>query len=120
MTACTAWIVITIAGLFEVVWAVGLKVSDGFSRPVPAIVYACMILSVGFLGVAMRAFPISTAYAVWTGIGTLGTAAWGIIFLRESGHPARVTFIAVIFVGIVGLGIADRLIEGASTLRAER
>jgi quaternary ammonium compound-resistance protein SugE len=108
----TLWVVLIIAGLLEIAWAIGLKYSGGFSRPVPAIVYACMVVSVGLLGVAMRGIPAGTVYAVWTGIGTVGTAALGIPLFCESSDPLRLFFLGVIVIGVVGLGCVEFVSEG--------
>jgi len=98
------WIYLCIAGMFEVTWAVGLKYTAGFTRPLPsAFVAVSMAASVGLLGLAVRDLPIGTAYAVWTGIGTLGAAAWGMIVLGEPAGALRLTCIALIALGIAGL-----------------
>lgn len=102
-----AWIVLVLAGLFEVGWAVGLKYTDGFTRLVPTIVtVASMAVSLALLGLALRTLPLGTAYAVWTGIGTIGTAVLGIVLLGESAGAARLACIGLIVVGIVGLRLA--------------
>ena len=102
MTSAWTWVVL--AGLCEIVWAAGLKLSDGFRRPwVSAATVAVMILSFALLSQGMRRLPAGTAYAVWTGIGAAGTAVVGIIFLGESAAPARLASLAVIVAGIVGL-----------------
>ena len=99
-----AWIILVIAGLLEVVWAVGLKYTDGFRRPLPsAIVIAAMVASMWMLGSAARTLPIGTAYAVWVGIGALGAAILGVILFAEPVTPARVTFLVLLLVAIVGL-----------------
>jgi quaternary ammonium compound-resistance protein SugE len=97
------WLVLIVAGLFEIGWAIGLKQADGFTRPVPAFVYVSMFMSVALLGVAMKALPVGTAYAIWTGIGTVGTAILGICWFDEPVTWARVAFIGLIVLGIVGL-----------------
>ena len=102
-----AWIVLVLAGLFEVGWAVGLKYTDGFTRLVPTLVtVASMAVSLALLGLALRTLPLGTAYAVWTGIGTIGTAVLGIVLLGESAAAARLACIGLIVVGIVGLRLA--------------
>lgn len=79
-----SWIYLAVAGLFEVAWAVGLKSTHGFTRPLPSVfVGAAMLASMGLLSLAVRELPIGTAYAVWTGIGTLGAAAFGMMFLAS-------------------------------------
>jgi quaternary ammonium compound-resistance protein SugE len=98
------WIVLLLAGLLEVVWAVGLKYTEGFTRLVPsAVTLAAMAGSVILLGLALRALPLGTAYAVWTGIGTVGTVLWGIMMLDEPANAARLACIAMIVLGIAGL-----------------
>jgi len=99
-----AWIALGIAGLFEVAWAVGLKYAQGFTRPGwSAFTVACMAASFWFLAVALRALPLGTAYAVWTGIGAIGTTLFGMLFLGESHEWLRIVCILLIVAGIVGL-----------------
>lgn len=99
-----SWLILVVAGMLEIVWAVGLKYTDGFSRLLPSIgTVAAMILSVSLLSFAMKSLPIGTAYAVWVGIGMVGTVAAGIIFLNEPANAARLISIALIISGIVGL-----------------
>jgi quaternary ammonium compound-resistance protein SugE len=99
-----AWIVLALAGLFEVGWAVGLKYTAGFTRLVPSVLtVASMIVSLGLLGVALRTLPLGTAYAVWTGIGTIGTALLGIWLFEEAATALRLACIGLILAGIVGL-----------------
>jgi quaternary ammonium compound-resistance protein SugE len=99
-----AWIVLTLAGLFEIGWAVGLKYSAGFTRLWPTLwTAASMAVSVALLGLAMNSLPLGTAYAVWTGIGTIGTAVLGIVLLGESASALRLACIALIAAGIIGL-----------------
>ncbi len=101
------WILLLIAGLFEVGWAIGLKYTEGFTRLWPSIgTAAAMLVSIGLLGIAMRALPVGTAYAVWTGIGTVGTVILGIVLLGESATPWRLACLGLIVVGIVGLKVA--------------
>ncbi len=98
------WLVLFVAGLFEIAWAVGLKYSDGFSKLWPSIfTISCMIISMGLLAYAVKHLPVGTAYAIWTGIGAVGTAILGIILFDESKELIRVFFIFLIVVGIVGL-----------------
>jgi quaternary ammonium compound-resistance protein SugE len=100
------WIVLVIAGLFEVGWAVGLKYAEGFTRLWPSVGTAvALVLSMALLGVALRTLPLGTAYAVWTGIGTVGTAILGIVLFREPATAARLACIALIVAGIVGLKV---------------
>ena len=102
-----AWIVLFIAGLMEVAWAIGLKYTEGFTRLVPSVLtLACMAGSVILLGVALKSLPIGTAYAVWTGIGAVGAFTLGIVVFGDSASTVRMVSIALIVAGIVGLKIA--------------
>jgi len=102
-----AWILLIIAGLFEVGWAIGLKYSEGLTRLWPSVwTVAAMVISVYLLAVAVRTLPIGTGYAVWTGIGAAGTALLGIVLLNESASAIRIASIGLIVAGIVGLKIA--------------
>jgi quaternary ammonium compound-resistance protein SugE len=102
-----AWFVLAVAGLLEIGWAVGLKLSEGFSRPLPTILtVVSMVASLACLGLAARTIPIGTAYAVWAGIGIVGTAAVGIAFLGEAAGFWRIAAMALIVVGVVGLKLA--------------
>ncbi len=104
-----AWIILLLAGLLEVGWAVGLKYTEGFTRPLPAVLtVAAMVASMGLLGLAVRTLPIGTAYAVWTGIGTVGTAIFGIAVFGESTSPGRIICLALIVGGILGLKLLPR------------
>ena len=99
-----AWIVLFIAGLFETCWAIGLKYTDGFSRLWPSVVtIGAMVVSMLLLGLAVRTLPVGTAYAVWTGIGTVGTVLLGMALFGEPATPLRLAFIAMIVGGIIGL-----------------
>ena len=101
-----SWIFLFFAGLFEIGWAIGLKYTDGFSRPLPTVLtIASMIVSLGLLGLALKTLPVGTAYAVWTGIGTVGTALLGILLLGEPATALRLACIALIVCGIVGLKV---------------
>jgi quaternary ammonium compound-resistance protein SugE len=103
-TAFMAWLTLALAGLFEVGWAVGLKYTEGFTRLGPSLLtVASMALSLALLGLALRSLPLGTAYAVWTGIGTVGTAVLGIALFGESAAALRLACIALILGGIVGL-----------------
>jgi quaternary ammonium compound-resistance protein SugE len=103
-----AWVVLFVAGVLEVGWAVGLKYTDGFSRLWPSVwTVVSMIGSFGLLSFAVRTLPFGTAYAVWTGIGTVGTAALGILLFREPVTALRLVFIALIVAGIVGLKLTS-------------
>ncbi len=98
------WLLLTIAGLFEVGWAIGLKYTDGFTRPLPtALTAASMVVSLGLLGIALRDLPVGTAYAVWTGIGAVGTAALGIALFGDPATLPRLLCIGLIVAGILGL-----------------
>ena len=99
-----AWALLVLAGLFEIGWAIGLKYTDGFTRPWPtAWTVLAMIVSIVLLALAVRTLPIGTAYAVWTGIGTVGTALVGIAVLGEPATLVRLACIGLIVAGIVGL-----------------
>lgn len=99
-----AWIYLVVAGLFETVWAVALKYSDGFSRLWPSLVTAAaMAVSLYFLSLALRTLPLGTAYAVWTGIGAVGAAILGMILFGESAAPLRLASVLLIVIGIAGL-----------------
>jgi quaternary ammonium compound-resistance protein SugE len=101
-----AWLLLVLAGGLEIGWAIGLKYTDGFTRLVPTVAtVAAMAVSLGLLGVAVRVLPVGTAYAVWTGIGTVGTVLLGIVLFAEPADAIRLGFIAMIVVGIVGLKI---------------
>ncbi|HAE45933.1 MAG: quaternary ammonium compound-resistance protein SugE [Tistrella sp.] len=101
-----SWIILVIAGLFEIGWAVGLKYTHGFTRLWPSVLTAgAMAASVVLLGVALRSLPLGTAYAVWTGIGTVGTVLFGIFVLGEPATAARLACILLIVSGIAGLKI---------------
>ena len=99
-----AWITLFLAGLLEIGWAIGLKYTDGFTRLWPTLgTIVSMVLSVVLLGLAMKELPVGTAYAVWTGIGAIGTAILGIVLFGESAAVARLLCLGLIFTGIVGL-----------------
>ena len=99
-----AWAILFVAGLCEIAWAVGLKYTDGFTRPVPTVlVVTAMIASVWMLAIALRTIPVGTGYAVWTGIGAVGTAILGMFLFNESRDVLRVACILLIVAGIVGL-----------------
>jgi len=107
MSQPVSWVVLVVAGLFEVGWAIGLKYTDGFTRLWPTVWTAvALLLSMALLGAAVRALPVGTAYAVWVGVGAVGTAALGILLLGEAVTIARVASIALIVAGIVGLKLA--------------
>jgi quaternary ammonium compound-resistance protein SugE len=100
------WIVLLLAGLFEIAWALGLKYSQGFSRLVPSILTVLsMLASIALLSLALKRLPLGTAYAIWTGIGAVGGVIVGIMLFGESAQPARLACVALIVVGIVGLKV---------------
>ncbi len=102
-----AWFLLFLAGLFEIGWAVGLKYTDGFTRPTPTVLTVLsMIMSVVLLGLAVKTLPMGTAYAVWTGIGTVGTVLLGIVLLGDPANLVRVFCIGLIIAGIAGLKLA--------------
>ena len=99
-----AWALLLVAGLCEVGWAIGLKYTDGFTRPLPtALVVAALVASVWMLAIALRTIPVGTGYAVWTGVGAVGTAILGMFLFGESREAARLACIGLIVAGIVGL-----------------
>lgn len=99
-----AWFYLLIAGLFEIGWAIGLKYTEGFTRLVPSLLtLACMIVSFALLGMALKTLPVGTAYAIWTGVGAVGTALMGMYLFGDPATTARLACIAIIVSGIVGL-----------------
>lgn len=103
-----SWIILIIASLFEITWAIGLKFSDGFTRLWPSVgTVIALTLSVGLLGVATKSLPIGTAYAVWTGIGAVGTVACGIAFLGDPITGTRLVCVGLILTGILGLKLTS-------------
>ena len=103
-----AWGILVVAGILETGWAVGLKYTEGFTRLWPTVLTVLsMILSIGLLGLAVRTLPIGTAYAVWTGIGTLGTAILGVVLFREPATVARMVSITLIVAGIIGVKLSS-------------
>lgn len=102
-----AWVTLIIAGLFEVGWAIGLKYSEGFTRPWPTTwTIIAMLVSIWLLGIAMKSFPVGTAYSVWVGVGAVGTVILGIVLFDEPANPARLISVALIIAGIIGLKLA--------------
>ena len=102
-----AWIILVLAGLFEVGWAIGLKYTEGFARLWPTIWTAlAMIISLWLLGIAMKSLPVGTAYSVWVGVGSVGTVTLGIVLLGEPANAPRLISVALIMAGIIGLKIA--------------
>lgn len=109
LTKTAAWLVLALAGLFEVGWAMGLKYTQGFTRPVATgLTLAAVVISMGLLGWAARSLPIGTAYAVWTGIGAIGTVLCGILLLGDSASPARLACLGLIIAGIIGLNFTSK------------
>ncbi|HBO4969297.1 TPA: quaternary ammonium compound efflux SMR transporter SugE [Pseudomonas aeruginosa] len=102
-----SWIILFFAGLFEVGWAVGLKYTEGFSKPLPTVLTAlAMLVSLGLLGLAMKHLPLGTAYVVWTGVGAVGTVIAGIVLFGESMALLRLASVALIVCGLVGLKLS--------------
>lgn len=102
-----SWIILFCAGLFEVGWAVGLKYTDGFTRPLPTVLtIAAMAVSLGLLGLAVKDLPLGTAYAIWTGVGAVGTVIAGIILFGESMALIRLASVALIVTGLIGLKVS--------------
>jgi quaternary ammonium compound-resistance protein SugE len=103
-----SWLYLTIAGILEIVWAIGLKYTEGFTRLVPSVITIIgMVASVWFLALALKTIPVGTGYAVWTGIGAVGTAILGIVLFAEAATAARLGCIALIVAGILGLKLAS-------------
>lgn len=101
------WFILVLAGLFEIGWAIGLKYTEGFTKLWPSLgTAAAMIISIGLLGVAMKTLPVGTAYAIWVGVGAVGTVILGIVLLGEPANAARLISVALIVVGLVGLKLA--------------
>jgi len=98
------WVILVLAGLFEIGWAIGLKYTEGFTRLWPSVwTVAAMIVSLALLGLAMKSLPVGTSYAVWVGVGAVGTAILGIVLLGEPATAGRIASLALIVAGIVGL-----------------
>ena len=103
-----SWIILVIAGLFEIGWAIGLKYTQGFTRLWPTLgTLGAMVISVGLLGVAMRELPVGTAYAVWTGIGAVGTVILGIVLFGDPANAPRLVCVGLIVAGILGLKLTS-------------
>lgn len=101
------WLILVLAGLFEIGWAIGLKYSDGFTRPWPtAATIAAMAISLALLGIAMRSLPVGTAYAIWVGVGAVGTVILGIVLFDEPLTALRIGSVCLIIAGLVGLKLA--------------
>lgn len=101
------WLILVAAGLLEIGWAIGLKYTEGFTRAWPSIgTVLAMVLSLGLLGIAMKSLPVGTAYAVWVGVGAVGTAILGIVLFGEPANAPRLVSLALILAGIIGLKLA--------------
>ena len=102
------WIILVLAGLFEVGWAIGLKYTDGFTKLWPTVgTVAAMAISLGLLGIAMKSLPVGTAYAIWVGVGAVGTVILGIVLFNEPVHALRLVSVGLIVAGLVGLKLAS-------------
>ncbi|MBK7015987.1 MAG: quaternary ammonium compound efflux SMR transporter SugE [Sulfuritalea sp.] len=109
LSPAAAWAVLLVAGLCEVVWAIGLKYTEGFTRPIPsAWTLAAMAASVILLAWSLKTLPVGTAYAVWTGVGAVGTAILGMVLFNESREVARLVCIGLIVAGILGLKLVTK------------
>jgi quaternary ammonium compound-resistance protein SugE len=107
-----SWIALVIAGMFEVVWALALKESEGFSKPGPTVVFGLAYVgSAALLGVALKHLPVGTGYAVWVGIGAVGTAVLGMVLLGDRTEPGRIAAIALIAIGVVWLALLERSVD---------
>ncbi|MCA0395333.1 MAG: quaternary ammonium compound efflux SMR transporter SugE [Proteobacteria bacterium] len=103
-----SWTILLLAGLFEIGWAIGLKYTEGFTRPWPTLgTIAAMAISLSLLGIAMKSLPVGTAYAVWVGVGAVGTAILGIVLLGEPANAGRLLSLGLIVAGIIGLKLAS-------------
>lgn len=104
-----AWVILFLAGAFEVGFTTFMKMSEGFTRPIPAVAFAiCAVLSFVFLALAVRTIPLGSAYAVWTGLGAVGTIAIGISVFGEDRSPLRLFFLALIVIGVLGVKATTR------------
>ncbi|MBB1361392.1 MULTISPECIES: quaternary ammonium compound efflux SMR transporter SugE [unclassified Shewanella] len=102
-----SWFILVVAGLFEIVWAIGLKYSEGFTRLWPSVgTIVAMLISVGLLGIAMKSLPVGTAYAIWVGVGMVGTAILGMVLFNESVTLIRLVSLLLIVIGIIGLKLS--------------
>jgi len=103
-----SWIILVLAGLFEIGWAIGLKYTEGFTKFWPTVgTVTAMVISVGLLGVAMRDLPVGTAYAIWVGIGAVGTVILGMVLMGDAASPGRLISLGLIIAGIIGLKLAS-------------
>lgn len=108
MSTTSSWIILIIAGLFEVCWAIGLKYTDGFTKPLPSIfTIVTLAISMFLLAKASQVLPIGTAYGVWVGVGALGAAILGIFLFNESASPARIFFLVLLLTSIIGLKLTS-------------
>ena len=102
-----AWVILVVAGLFEIAWAIGLKYTEGFTRPWPTVgTVLAMVVSLWLLGLAMKSLPVGTASAIWVGVGAVGTAILGIVLFGDSASAGRLISIGLIVAGLVGLKLA--------------
>ncbi len=102
------WIILILAGIFEIGWAVGLKYTDGFTRIWPTVgTLLAMVISLGLLGIAVKTLPVGTAYAIWVGVGAVGTAILGMVLFGEPANAGRMVSLALIFAGIIGLKLSS-------------
>lgn len=109
MSTTYAWVILIVAGLFEVCWAIGLKYTQGFTKLIPSVfTLICLALSMYLLAKAAQVLPIGTAYAIWVGIGALGASIIGILLLNESTSPARIAFLLLLLISIVGLKLTAK------------
>jgi quaternary ammonium compound-resistance protein SugE len=103
-----SWIILVLAGLFEIGWAIGLKYTEGFTKLWPTVgTVTAMVISVGLLGIAMRDLPVGTAYAIWVGIGAVGTVILGMVLMGDAASPGRLISLGLIIAGIIGLKLAS-------------
>lgn len=104
-----AWLILVLAGIFEVIWAVGLQYSQGFTKLTPSLwTIAAMLISFALLGVSVKTLPVGTAYCVWVGIGTIGTVLMGIYLFNEPASLMRLSFVALVVIGVVGLKLTTQ------------
>lgn len=109
MSVTSSWIILIIAGLFEVCWAIGLKYTEGFTKLVPSIfTIVTLALSMFLLAKATEVLPIGTAYGVWVGVGALGAAILGVVLFNETASPARIGFLILLLVSIIGLKLTSK------------
>src|SRR5688572_15937832 len=110
-----AWVILVLAGLLEIVWALGLKYTHGFTRPLPTLItIAAIVVSMALLGSAAKTLPIGTAYAVWVGIGAAGTALGGMLLFGEPASPSRLLLLGLLITSIAGLKLTSGAASGAA------